>query len=197
MIELTINGQVQQVDVEPETPLLWVLRDTLGLTGTRFGCGIGQCGACTVHLNGGAVRSCSVPVSALAGMQVKTIEGLGADVLHPLQQAWIEESVPQCGYCQSGQLMAAAALLAQSPNTTEEQLVAGMTNICRCATYHRIKRAFFKARDRILAAQGSSPANPSDPATQPASTQPASTQPASTQPAAQPSIQPHAPEVSP
>lgn len=158
MIDLTINGKVQQVDVEPETPLLWVLRDTLGMTGTRFGCGIGQCGACTVHLNGNAVRSCSVPVGALTGMQVKTIEGLGADVLHPLQQAWIEESVPQCGYCQSGQLMAAAALLAQAPNATEEQLVASMTNICRCATYHRIKRAFFKARDQVLAAQSAPPA---------------------------------------
>ncbi|MFM7204125.1 MAG: (2Fe-2S)-binding protein [Myxococcota bacterium] len=159
MIELTINGQVQQVDVEPETPLLWVLRDTLGLTGTRFGCGIGQCGACTVHLNGGAVRSCSLPVGSLSGAQVKTIEGLGADVLHPLQQAWIEESVPQCGYCQSGQLMAAAALLALAPNTTEEQLVAGMTNICRCATYHRIKRAFFKARDQLLASQKTTEVN--------------------------------------
>lgn len=165
MIELTINGQVQQVDVEPETPLLWVLRDTLGLTGTRFGCGIGQCGACTVHLNGGAVRSCSLPVGSLGGAHVKTIEGLGADVLHPLQQAWIEESVPQCGYCQSGQLMAAAALLALAPNTTEEQLVAGMTNICRCATYHRIKRAFFKARDQLLASQTTTGASGSTPPT--------------------------------
>lgn len=187
MIELTINGQVQQVDVEPETPLLWVLRDTLGLTGTRFGCGIGQCGACTVHLNGGAIRSCSVPVGSLAGTQVKTIEGLGAEVLHPLQQAWIEESVPQCGYCQSGQLMAGAALLAQTPNATEEQLIAGMTNICRCATYHRIKRAFLKARDQMLAAQAPIPATP------PAAAGDAASAP----PTGLPSDQPRQPEVSP
>ncbi len=160
MIELTINGRREQVDVESDTPLLWVLRDTLGLTGTRFGCGMAQCGACTVHLNGQAVRSCLLPVSAVAGADILTIEGLGREHLHPLQEAWIELSVPQCGYCQSGQIMAAAALLKNKPTATGEEIRSGMTNLCRCATYQRIQAAIELARDRMLeqsASAGSTP----------------------------------------
>ena len=141
-ITLNVNGQTRSVDVEPDTPLLWVLRDTLALTGTRFGCGIAACGACTVHLNGRAVRTCTLPVSAAEGADITTIEGLAAGgTLHPVQQAWIEHQVPQCGYCQSGMIMAVSALLDQRPNPTDEQIDATITNICRCGTFARVRRA--------------------------------------------------------
>jgi isoquinoline 1-oxidoreductase alpha subunit len=146
VIELTINGKAQSVDVAPDTPLLWVLRDTLGLTGTKFGCGMAQCGACTVHLDGDAVRSCSTPVSAAGGKKVTTIEGLSADGSHPLQSAWVAEQVPQCGYCQSGQIMQAAALLAKTPSPSDSEIDAAMSgNICRCGTYQRIRSAIHRA----------------------------------------------------
>jgi isoquinoline 1-oxidoreductase alpha subunit len=145
MISLTVNGKPQSVDVNPNTPLLWVLRENVGLTGTKFGCGLGQCGACTVHLDGKAVRSCQVPLSAAAGKQILTIEGLSADSTHPLQKAWIAEQVPQCGYCQSGQIMAAAALLAKTPRPTDDDIDTNMTNICRCGTYQRIRSAIHRA----------------------------------------------------
>ena len=145
-ITLRVNGSEKKVSVSPETPLLWVLRDTLELTGTKFGCGAGLCGACTVHVDGAAVRSCSTPVSQVAGKTVMTIEGLGANGLHALQQAWIAEEVPQCGYCQVGQIMAAAALLAKTPNPTDDQIRQGMNgNICRCGTYERIRMAIHRA----------------------------------------------------
>jgi isoquinoline 1-oxidoreductase subunit alpha len=145
-IAFILNGKPVQVDVDPATPLLWVLRDTLGLTGAKFGCGAGLCGACTVHLNGQAARSCVAPLRAVAGAQVTTIEGLGAPgEPHPLQTAWITEQVPQCGYCQSGMLMAAAALLKQKPQPTDAEIDAGVTNICRCGTYPRIRRAIHRA----------------------------------------------------
>jgi isoquinoline 1-oxidoreductase alpha subunit len=138
---LTVNNQSLSVDVDPDTPLLWVLRDELELKGTKFGCGIAQCGACTVHLNGVAVRSCNLPVSAVKG-KVTTIEGLAKDASHPLQQAWMELDVPQCGYCQAGQLMSAAAMLAKKTNPTDADIDAAMSgNICRCGTYHRIREA--------------------------------------------------------
>ena len=146
MIELTVNGKPHPVDVAPDTPLLWVLRDTLALTGTKYGCGMAQCGACTVHLDGQAIRSCSTPVSAAAGKKVTTIEGLSADGSHPLQQAWVAEQVPQCGYCQSGQIMQAAALLSQTPTPTDAEIDAAMAgNICRCGTYQRIRAAIHRA----------------------------------------------------
>jgi len=143
MIKVTVNGNVHQLDVQPDTPLLWALRENLGLTGTKFGCGIGQCGACTVHLNGAAIRSCLTPVSAVADAEITTIEGLAQDgTLHPLQQAWIAEQAPQCGYCQSGQIMSAAALLAQNANPSDTDIDAAMSgNICRCGMYQRIKNA--------------------------------------------------------
>jgi aerobic-type carbon monoxide dehydrogenase small subunit (CoxS/CutS family) len=145
-LQLTINGRRRTVEVEPDTPLLWVLRDTLGLTGTKYGCGSGLCGACTVHLDGKAVPSCSVPVSAAAKRKVTTIEGLSADRSHALQRAWIAEEVPQCGYCQSGQIMAAAALLAKSPRPTDADIDAAMAGVlCRCGTYQRIRRAILRA----------------------------------------------------
>ena len=141
-ISLTVNGRTRSVDVEPDTPLLWVLRDTLGLTGTRFGCGIAACGACTVHLNGRAVRTCTLPVSAAEGADVTTIEGLAdSGALHPVQQAWIDHQVPQCGYCQSGMIMAVSALLDQRPDPTDDQIDAAITNICRCGTFTRVRRA--------------------------------------------------------
>jgi isoquinoline 1-oxidoreductase subunit alpha len=141
-IILRVNGNERKVRVSPETPLLWVLRDTLQLTGTKFGCGAGLCGACTVHVDGASTRSCSTPVSQVAGKSVTTIEGLSADGLHPLQVAWVAEEVPQCGYCQSGQIMAAAALLAKTAHPTDEQISSFMSaNICRCGTYERIRRA--------------------------------------------------------
>jgi aerobic-type carbon monoxide dehydrogenase small subunit (CoxS/CutS family) len=145
MVQLIVNGKSHEVDVEPEMPLLWVLRDVIGMTGTKYGCGIAQCGACTVHLEGEAVRSCALPVSAAAGKRVTTIEGLSRDGSHPLQKAWIEHQVPQCGYCQSGQLMAAAALLAKNPDPTDSDIDAGMTNICRCGTYQRMRAAIHSA----------------------------------------------------
>jgi isoquinoline 1-oxidoreductase subunit alpha len=146
MPRLTINGHPQQVDVDPDTPLLWVLRDTLGLTGTRYGCGIGQCGACTVHIDGVATRSCSVPVSAAEGAQITTIEGLSTNgALHPVQKAWIAHDVPQCGYCQSGMIMAVVALLKEKPQPTDADIDAAITNICRCGTYARIRAAIHTA----------------------------------------------------
>ena len=143
---LTVNGQSRQVDVDPDTPLLWVLRDELDLKGTKFGCGIAQCGACTVHLNGNAVRSCALPVSSLNNAQITTIEGIGSDGLHPVQEAWMEEHVPQCGYCQAGQIMSATAMLDKNPNPTEKDIDSAMSgNICRCGTYPRIKKAILRA----------------------------------------------------
>lgn len=143
---LTINGEQHQVEVDPQMPLLWVIRDFVGLTGTKFGCGIAQCGACTVHLDGNATRSCVLPVSAVADKQITTIEGLSSEKSHPLQKAWIEHQVPQCGYCQSGQLMSAAALLKQKPKPTDADIDAAMQgNICRCGTYVRIRKAIHSA----------------------------------------------------
>jgi aerobic-type carbon monoxide dehydrogenase small subunit (CoxS/CutS family) len=145
-VQLTINGRKRTVEVEPDTPLLWVLRDVLGLTGTKYGCGSGLCGACTVHLDGKAVPSCSVPVSAAAKRKVTTIEGLSADRSHALQRAWIAEEVPQCGYCQPGQIMAAAALLATSPRPSDADIDVAMAGVlCRCGTYQRIRRAIHRA----------------------------------------------------
>jgi isoquinoline 1-oxidoreductase alpha subunit len=146
MIALNINGTDAHVDVDADTPLLWVLRDTLSLTGTKFGCGMALCGACTVHLDGAPIRSCVTPVSAVAGKKITTIEGLSSDRSHPVQKAWIELDVPQCGYCQSGQIMSAVALLTQTPQPTDEQIDAAMAgNICRCGTYQRIRAAIHRA----------------------------------------------------
>ena len=142
MTTLDVNGQRREVDAEPEMPLLWALRDVLGMTGTKYGCGIAQCGACTVHLDGQPVRSCVTPVAAAQGARITTIEGLGTPALHPVQQAWIELDVVQCGYCQSGQVMAAAALLAANPKPTDAQIDEAMSgNLCRCGTYPRIRQA--------------------------------------------------------
>ncbi len=142
MARLSINGTVRDVEAEPDTPLLWILREQVGLTGTKYGCGIAQCGACTVHIDGVATRSCSLPLSAVTEQQkIVTIEGLSPNVTHPIQKAWLALDVPQCGYCQSGQIMAAAALLQATPKPTDEQIVSEMTNICRCGTYNRIKAA--------------------------------------------------------
>lgn len=139
---LNINGKTHQLDVDPDTPLLWVLRDHAKLVGTKYGCGIAQCGACTVHLDGAAIRSCSVPVSSVGDKSVTTIEGLSANGDHPLQKAWIEHDVPQCGYCQAGQIMNAASLLSKNPNPNDEEIAQAMNgNICRCGTYLRIKAA--------------------------------------------------------
>jgi len=141
-LTLTINGEEHAVDVEPETPLLWVIRDTIGLTGTKFGCGIAECGACTVHLNGNAVRSCVLPVAKAVGAAITTIEGLAPEsAVHPVQQAWISHQVPQCGYCQSGMIMAVASLLAENPRPTDADIDARITNICRCGTFARVRRA--------------------------------------------------------
>ena len=147
-INLNINGKTYPVTAAPETPLLWVLRDELDLTGTKFGCGIGACGACTVLMDGQPTRSCMVPVSAVAGKAVTTIEGLSSDRSHPVQQAWLAESVPQCGYCQSGMILAAVALLKHKPQPTDADIDAAMTNICRCGTYNRIRRAIHAAARR-------------------------------------------------
>ncbi len=145
-LKLTVNGTARTVDVDPQTPLLWVLRDTLGLTGTKYGCGIAECGACTVLLDGEAIRSCVTPVADAVGHEVTTIEGLGGNGLHPVQRAWIEEEVPQCGYCQSGQIMAAAALLARNPHPDDAEIDDAMSgNLCRCGTYSRIRRAIHRA----------------------------------------------------
>ena len=150
MATLQVNGKAYTVDAAPDTPLLWVIREHLRLTGTKFGCGMAQCGACTVHMDGAAVRSCQIPVSQAAGKKITTIEGLHPQGQHPLQVAWIAEQVPQCGYCQSGQIMQAAALLAKTPNPTDDQIVAAMSgNICRCATYLRIKRAIKRAAQGV------------------------------------------------
>ena len=146
MVKFTINGKEAYSEQPVDTPLLWVVREELGLTGTKFGCGAAQCGACTVHVNGNPVRSCITPVSAIAGKKVTTIEGLSPAADHPLQKAWIAEQVPQCGYCQSGQIMSAAALLAKTPAPTDAQIDTAMTgNICRCGTYQRIHRAIQRA----------------------------------------------------
>ena len=146
MISFTVNNQRVDIDVDPSTPLLWVLRDNLGLTGTKYGCGMAQCGACTVHLDGEALRSCVAPVSRVAGKKVTTIEGLSPNSSHALQIAWIAEQVPQCGYCQSGQIMSAAALLTKTPKPTDAQIDTAMNgNICRCGTYQRIHRAIKRA----------------------------------------------------
>ncbi len=147
-IQFTLNGKSQKVDVAAQMPLLWVLRDTLGMTGTKFGCGAGLCGACTVHVNGAAVRSCSMPMSGVAGRSVTTIEGLSPDGSHPVQQAWLEGDVPQCGYCQSGQIMQAAALLAKNKRPADSDIDEVMRgNICRCGTYQDIRRAIHRAAE--------------------------------------------------
>lgn len=147
---LKINGKSFTTDVAEDTPLLWVLRDHLDMVGTKYGCGIAQCGACTVHLNGNATRSCVLPVSAVTDMEITTIEGLSADGSHPVQQAWNELDVPQCGYCQAGQMMTASALLAQNANPTDEEISVAMTgNICRCGTYHRIQNAVKLAAEKM------------------------------------------------
>jgi isoquinoline 1-oxidoreductase subunit alpha len=146
MIKLTVNGQSRDVDVAEDTPLLWVLRDTLGMTGTKFGCGMALCGACTVHVDGAATRSCTTPVGTVAGKAITTIEGLSTDRSHPVQKAWMEIDVPQCGYCQSGQIMSAVALLAKTPAPTDADIDAAMAgNICRCGTYPRIRKAIHRA----------------------------------------------------
>ena len=147
MITLKVNGQTHQVDAEPDTPLLWVLRDSIGMTGTKYGCGIAYCGACTVHLDGVALRSCQMPVGDVGDAEVTTIEGLSADSSHPVQQAWRETDVPQCGYCQSGQIMAVAALLAENPEPTDADIDQQLTNICRCGTYARIRMAIHRAAE--------------------------------------------------
>jgi isoquinoline 1-oxidoreductase alpha subunit len=140
-IQLKINGTMHDLDVEDDAPLLWVIRDEVGLTGTKFGCGIAQCGACTVHVNGNAQRSCVTPVNSVVGAEITTIEGLSAGGLTPVQQAWIDHQVPQCGYCQSGMIMAVSALLKTNPHPSDDDLVAAITNICRCGTYPRIRNA--------------------------------------------------------
>jgi isoquinoline 1-oxidoreductase alpha subunit len=147
-VTFTLNGKSQTVEVDPQMPLLWVLRDSLNLTGTKFGCGMALCGACTVHINGEAARSCITPISAVAGKKITTIEGLSADGSHPVQQAWMEEDVPQCGYCQSGQIMSAVALLSKKPTPTDAEIDDFMSgNICRCGTYQRIRKAIHRAAD--------------------------------------------------
>jgi isoquinoline 1-oxidoreductase subunit alpha len=160
-ISFQVNGKPQSVEVDPDTPLLWVLRDNLSLTGTKYGCGIGQCGACTVHLEGNPTRSCSIAISDVAGKSVTTIEGLSPDRGQPIQLAWIAEQVPQCGYCQSGQVMAAAALLAKNPKPTDAQIDRAMSgNICRCGTYQRIRRAIHRAAGQLgTESAASSPAD--------------------------------------
>jgi isoquinoline 1-oxidoreductase subunit alpha len=161
-ITFQLNGKQQSVDVDPDTPLLWVLRDTLGLTGTKYGCGVSQCGACTVHLDGQPIHSCVTPVSSAAAKSVLTIEGLSPDHSHAVQQAWIQEQVPQCGYCQSGQIMAAAALLARKPKVTDADIDRAMSgNICRCGTYQGIRRAIHRAA-ALVAAPAKNASNKSD-----------------------------------
>jgi len=147
MIKLTVNGRIHELDVEPETPVLWILRDELGLTGTKFGCGAGLCGACTVHFEGVATRSCQLAVGDADGKSILTIEGLGSERLNAVQRAWIEHDVPQCGYCQSGQIMAATDLLAKTPKPSDAEIDAAMTNICRCGTYPRIRAAIHRAAE--------------------------------------------------
>lgn len=147
MLTLRVNDKTYQVDAEPTTPLLWVLRDSIGLTGTKFGCGIAQCGACTVHVDGRATRSCVLPVSTVLNSEITTIEGLSPESQHPAQRAWIEQNVPQCGYCQSGQIMAVAALLSRDPNPSDSDIDREITNICRCGTYQRIRMAIHRASE--------------------------------------------------
>ena len=150
MPKLKVNGKLLEVDADPQTPLLWVVREQLGLTGTKFGCGIARCGACTLHVDGSPVRSCSFPLALAVGREITTIEGLPQDRSHPLQRAWIAEQVPQCGYCQSGMLMTAAALLRERPHPTDEEIDFAMTNICRCGTYARIRRAIKRASGQVF-----------------------------------------------
>jgi isoquinoline 1-oxidoreductase alpha subunit len=145
MIGLEVNGRKYEVDVPGDVPLLWVIRDIVGLTGTKYGCGMALCGACTLHVDGEPVRSCSMPVSQAAGKRITTIEGLSSDRSHPVQKAWIEHDVPQCGYCQSGMIMAVSALLAKNPDPTDAEINASVTNLCRCATYHRVRAAIHTA----------------------------------------------------
>ncbi|MEM8900686.1 MAG: (2Fe-2S)-binding protein [Bacteroidota bacterium] len=147
---INVNGKDQQVEVQPDTPLLWVLRDSLNMVGTKFGCGIGQCGACTVHLNGAAIRSCSISIESVQGQEITTVEGLSEDGTHPVQEAWVEIDVAQCGYCQAGQIMTASALLKQNPKPTDKEIEQAMTgNICRCGTYTRIKEAVKLASEKM------------------------------------------------
>jgi isoquinoline 1-oxidoreductase alpha subunit len=146
MARLTVNGRQHNIDVEPDTPLLWVLRENIGLTGTKYGCGVAQCGSCTVHIDGEPVRACAMPVSAVEGKQITTIEGLAQNgVLHKVQQAWIDHDVPQCGYCQAGMIMAVAALLQQKPKPTDEDINSEITNICRCGTFQQVREAIHAA----------------------------------------------------
>lgn len=145
MPAIKVNGEVRVLDIEEDTPLLWVLRDTLGLVGTKFGCGVSACGACTVHVNGEPIRSCSTTIGDVAGKEIATIESLATDKLHPVQQAWIDHEVPQCGYCQSGMIMATTALLAENPDPSDADIDAAITNICRCGTYSRIRTAIHAA----------------------------------------------------
>ena len=149
MTELKINGKNRLVDVEEDTPLLWAIRDTVGLTGTKYGCGIQQCGACTVLIGKRPVRSCGITVGEVAGKEITTIEGLSEDNKHPVQMAWVEEQVPQCGYCQSGQIMAAVSLLERKPNPTDQEIDRGMLNLCRCGTYSRVRKAIHRASDLL------------------------------------------------
>jgi isoquinoline 1-oxidoreductase alpha subunit len=150
MVTFSINGDRHEVDADDDTPLLWALRDTLGLTGTKYGCGIGACGACTVHVDGQPTRACLTTISSVAGKSITTIEGIGAGKLHAVQQAWIDENVPQCGYCQAGQIMSAAALLARNPEPSDEDIDNAMAgNICRCGTYYRIRKAIHVAAGRL------------------------------------------------
>ncbi len=149
MIKLKINGENYSVDAEPETPLLWVIRDSLNLTGTKYGCGIQQCGACTVMVGARPVRSCGVTIEEIEGKEITTIEGISKDSLHPVQTAWVEEQVPQCGYCQSGQIIAAVALLNRNPNPTDKEIDRSMLNLCRCGTYPRIRQAIHRASELI------------------------------------------------
>ncbi len=166
--QLSVNGQSRPVTIAADVPLLWVLRDTLGLRGTKFGCGRGICGACTVHVNGVAMRSCVTPVARVASQRVTTIEGLAAGGLHPLQRAWMDEDVPQCGYCQAGQIMTAAALLASTPRPTEQQVVEAMSNnLCRCGTYLRIRRAILRAAGTAASAGARGDAEQPSGSTQP------------------------------
>jgi isoquinoline 1-oxidoreductase alpha subunit len=150
-LDLNVNGTAHTVDVDPATPLLWVIRDQVGLTGTKFSCGIGQCGACTVHVDGQPIRSCSFPVAAAAGKSIATIEGLSRDGTHPLQLAWLELDAPQCGYCQSGMIMSALALLARNPKPTDADIDAAVTNACRCSSYHRVRKAIHRAAELMQA----------------------------------------------
>lgn len=150
MVTVTINGAAYDIDADPDTPLLWALRDTLGMTGTKYGCGIGACGACTVHVDGQATRSCLAPLASVAGKSITTIEGLGREGLHAVQQAWMDENVPQCGYCQAGQIMSAASLLARNNRPTDDDIDIAMAgNLCRCGTYPRIRKAIHNAASKL------------------------------------------------